>query len=121
MVRPVLGERQEKLQARPHIHVGEEPLENMVWPFLFEGHTLEREQLCSKGASDIAGRLLLLVGRCCCVKCGRPRSCRGCRLALVCCVRRRSPWSGRGGQPAEALVRCVRRWAPRSGRWAPPR
>eukprot|EP00971_Amphidinium_carterae_P235155 4666248-Amphidinium_carterae.1 len=44
MVGPVLGERQEKLQVRPHFHVDVEPPEELDWPLHFEGHTLEREQ-----------------------------------------------------------------------------
>eukprot|EP00971_Amphidinium_carterae_P174118 3451367-Amphidinium_carterae.1 len=40
---PALCERQEKLQVRPRLHHEDAPSEEMEWPFLFEGHTLERE------------------------------------------------------------------------------
>eukprot|EP00971_Amphidinium_carterae_P252756 5018207-Amphidinium_carterae.1 len=61
--RPSLSERQEKLQVRPQLAQEEAPLEEMEWPFLLKGHTLEREleglrcTECEKGASDIAGPL----------------------------------------------------------------
>eukprot|EP00971_Amphidinium_carterae_P287051 5698227-Amphidinium_carterae.2 len=40
---PSLHERQEKLQVRPQLHQAEEVLEELDWPFPFEGYTLERE------------------------------------------------------------------------------
>eukprot|EP00971_Amphidinium_carterae_P134393 2663031-Amphidinium_carterae.1 len=40
---PALCERQEKLQVRPRLPHEDAPIEEMEWPFLFMGHTLERE------------------------------------------------------------------------------
>eukprot|EP00971_Amphidinium_carterae_P144888 2870856-Amphidinium_carterae.1 len=91
MVGPVLGERQEKLQVRPHIQAVENAPEELDWPFLFEGHTLVREQaglrcsVCGKGASDIAGRPrwpYFREFRCVPKRCrGRPRRLRDHALA----------------------------------------
>eukprot|EP00971_Amphidinium_carterae_P317516 6312222-Amphidinium_carterae.1 len=54
--------KKEKLLVRPHLIEEEEVLDDLEWPFAFEGHTLTRETAglrcieCHKGASDIAGR-----------------------------------------------------------------
>eukprot|EP00971_Amphidinium_carterae_P342560 6481906-Amphidinium_carterae.1 len=56
------GKKKEKLLARPHLPAEEEIIDDLEWPYAFEGHTLTREAAglrcieCHKGASDIAGR-----------------------------------------------------------------
>eukprot|EP00971_Amphidinium_carterae_P313048 6221264-Amphidinium_carterae.1 len=63
LIGPVLGEKKDKLLVRPQLPVEEEEIiDDLEWPYAFEGHTLVREAAglrcieCHKGASDIVGR-----------------------------------------------------------------
>eukprot|EP00971_Amphidinium_carterae_P098330 1945170-Amphidinium_carterae.1 len=52
----------EKLLVKPHLPSEETQIDDLEWPFAFEGLTLDREAAglrcleCGKGASNIAGR-----------------------------------------------------------------